>query len=78
MFCFSCLVADGAEIGCVVERERKVYDGEVYRYSVYDNNAGVETPCKTLTDVYCAIEESNELRKQTRRKKAADAYCCGV
>jgi hypothetical protein len=70
MFCLPCLVADGAEIGCVVETENKTLDGEKYRYSVYDNNIGVETLCKTLTDVYCAIEEANEQRKQRNRAAA--------
>jgi hypothetical protein len=74
MFCFSCLAADAAELGFIVEKERRVLDGEEYRYIV-NNNEGSETPCKTLTDVYVAIEEYNDLRKQQLRKQYAGAAC---
>lgn len=77
MFCFPCLAADAAELGFIVERERRTLDGVEYRYIV-NNNKGSEAPCQTLTDVYVAIEEFNHERQQSMRKRAADAYCSGV
>lgn len=42
---------------CVLERQRTVIEGERYPYSLYDNNAFMESECKNLEEVAILLNE---------------------
>lgn len=73
MFCLACLISDAAELGFLVETERRTIEGVEYRYIV-NNNQGTEVPCRNLEDVYVAIEEFNDERKRAMRSEAVPQF----